>query len=336
LQPCDFTTKTQRSPRPRSYCFVFFALFVSLWCSAQTRAQREERALDLLEQDRFAEARALLEALVGEAPDDARMEAYLASAEIHTGDPVLAIERLRRLIAARPQDTDLDALLGEAYSEDHDWALAEKQWRAVLEKRPNSEEAHFQRARALLQLGRLDEGLKEVARATEINLRRSDAHALQGNILASLGRTEEAVKEWNQALARDPNNSAALAGLAVYLRSSQPDTALEYARRAVDLSEWRALGPIRILALVYRSRGDFGQAREVVQKALGKFPNDPMLRAELRVIDDEQKKAAAAGGQGARAPGKPPPADAPLGDVARYYREQKEGKQGEAKKSPPQ
>lgn len=339
-----FTTKARRTQGSRSFILVCFVLVVSLWCSlaqAQSRAEKEERAIALVEENRFAQARAILEALLADNPSDARVEAYLAAAELHSGEAEAAIARVRRLLERDPENADLHVLLGQAYMESRDWTPAEKEWRVVLEKRLNSEEAHTQLARTLLQLGRFQEGLREAARATEINPRRSDAHALQGNILASLGRMEEAVTAWNRALAGDPNNSAALAGLAVYLRSWQPDLALEYAGRAVELSQWNAVGPIRILSLVRRSRHEYAQARQVIEKALRKFPDDLLLAGELRLISGEEQ---AARGPAKTAPpaGQPetkqaPEQSAPLGDVARYYREQQEAKQQSegAKKNPP-
>lgn len=256
-----------------------------------SNAARLERAIELLRQEKPAEARAELEAIVKAEPGNAQAEAYLAAAELHTGDVEAAIARASRLLQADPDNIDLHELLGQAHMLNRDWAPAEKEWRAVLAARPNSEEAHFQLANALLQLGHFQEGLQEVTRAVEINPRRSDARALRGNTLASLGRMEEAANEWNLALARDANNPAALAGLAVSLRDREPEYALEYARRAVEISNWNALGPIRILALVYRARGEFHQAREVLQKAVLKFPDNPLLAAELRAVQQEERSA---------------------------------------------
>ena len=249
---------------------------------AEIRAFLEQRAIEMLRQDRIAEARALLEAIVEQEPGNARAQAYLAAAELQSGEVEKAMERAHRLLKADPRNPDLHELLGQAHMLNRDWALAEKQWRAALRERPNSEEARFQLANTLLQLGHFQEGLQEVARAVEINPRRSDARALRGNLLAGLGRMEEAAREWRLALAGDANNPGALAGLAVYLREREPETALEYARRAVELSNWEAVGPIRILALVHRTRGEFEAARQVLNKALRKFPNNPVLAAELR------------------------------------------------------
>ncbi len=247
-------------------------------------SERLERAVELLRQNKVAEARAELEAILRAEPGNARAEAYLAAAEIQAGEAAEAIARAQRLLEADPDNTDLHELLGRAYLANRDWAPAEKQWRGVLKARPNSEEGHFQLANALLQLGKFEEGLAAVTRAVEINPRRSDARALRGNLLASLGRSEEAAKDWNLALATDPNNAAALAGLAVRLREREPEVALEYARRAVELTNWSSVGAIRALVLVHRTRGETDRAREVLRKALRKFPDNPVLEAELRSL----------------------------------------------------
>ncbi len=249
---------------------------------AEAWAHVEQRAIELLRQNRIADAKAALEAIVEEQPGNARAKAYLAAAELQSGAVEKAMTRASQLLEADPDNPDLHELLAQAHMQNQDWAQAEKQWRTVLQQRPNSEEARFQLANALLQLGRFPEGLQEVTRAVEINPRRSDARALRGNLLAALGRTLEAAREWRLTLATDANNPAALAGLAVYLREARPDAALEYARRAVELSNWEAVGPIRVLALVHRSRGEPDRAREVLRKALRKFSDNPVLAAELR------------------------------------------------------
>ena len=257
---------------------------------AEAWARVEQRAVELLRQNRIAEARTLLEAVVEEQPGNARAQAYLAAAQLQSGEVERAINRASRLLKADPDNADLHELLAQAHMLNQDWARAEKQWRAVLRERPNSEEARFQLAKALLQLGRFPEGLQEVTRAVEINPRRSDARALRGNLLARVGRTVEAAREWRLALASDPNNPAALAGLAVYLREREPDVALEYARRAVELNNWESVGSIRTLVLVHRTRGEHERAREVLRKGLRKLPDNPVLASELRGLNKPAPK----------------------------------------------
>lgn len=247
-----------------------------------TANERLDRAIEKLQAGRVAEARAELGVLVEREPGNARAHAYLATAEIQTGDVEQAVARAKRLVEDDPEDSDLRELLARAYMASHNWAFAEKQWRIVIERRTRSEEAHFQLASTLAQLGRFEDAQVYAGRAAEINPRRADARALRGNLLASLGRADEAAKEWHGALAADANNHAALAGLAVHLRDKEPEMALEYARRAVELTGWKAVGPIRILASVHRSRGERERAREVLRKGLEKNPDDPALQADLR------------------------------------------------------
>ena len=257
---------------------------------AEAWPQVEQRAVELLRQNRIAEARTLLEAVVEEQPGNARAQAYLAAAELQSGEIEKAINRASRLLKADPENADLHELLAQAHMSNQDWSRAEKQWRAVLRARPNSEEARFQLAKALLQRGRFQEGLQEVTRAVEINSRRSDARALRGNLLARVGRTVEAAREWRLALASDPNNPAVLAGMAVYLREREPDVALEYARRAVELDNWESVGSIRILVLVHLTRGERELAQEVLRKALRKLPDNPVLASELRGLNKPAPK----------------------------------------------
>lgn len=269
--------------RYRVLSVVFAALLLACAGWAQ-QVDPVEHAVELLRQNRVAEARVELQAVLERDPGNTQAAAYLVTAEIEAGETESAVARARRLAEAEPDNTDFQTLLAQAYGANSDWPLAEKQWRLVTERRPGSEGAHFEYGRVLLQMARFDDGLREVNRALEIDPNRTDVRALKGNLLASLGKMDEAVREWSRVLGVDPNNPAALSGLAVYLKDSNPDLAVEYARRAVELTNWQSIGAIRVLALVYRTRGETAKAREVLEKAVRKFPDDPVLAAELKSL----------------------------------------------------
>src|SRR5579871_4512313 len=160
--------------------------------------------------------------------------------------------------------------------------LVEAEWRFLLERRPRSEQSHMQLGAVLLQEDRYQDALAEVTKALEIAPKRNDARSLRGNILATLGQINQAALDWNVALAGDPDDTVALSGLAVFLRQTDPDRALKYAQHAVDLTNWIALGPMRVLAMVYRARGDEAASRGVLTRALMVFPNNETLAADLR------------------------------------------------------
>jgi hypothetical protein len=101
----------------------------------------------------------------------------------------------------------------------------------------------------------------------------------------------------------------ALSGLAVFLRQTDPERALKYAYRAVELTDWKALGPMRVLAMVYRARGENDLAKKTLERAMLLFPNNPALAADLR--GDPDPGSAAPGTGAAAKPTAKPTAPAP-------------------------
>ena len=258
----------------------------ALWLAGAAAAQsRLDAAVEALRAGRYDEARARLETIVAAQPTNARAAAFLAPAEIRTGDIERGIARAEKVLASEGvAAADMHELLAQAHMEQRRWTRAEHHWRALIEERPNSEEAHYRLAFTLAQQGRNKDAMAAAARAAEINPRRSDALALRGNLLAADGRVGEAEIEWRKALAADANNAEALAGLAVHLRGTEPDQALEYARRAVEVTKWQSAAPIRVLALVHRSRAEIDKAREVLRRGVEALPEDLTLAAELRAL----------------------------------------------------
>jgi tetratricopeptide (TPR) repeat protein len=286
-------------------------------CASLASAQSLEKGIELVRQQKYEAARAEFEAVLKAEPGNARAAALLAAAELQTGFVKSGIARAEILLEKDPNNADLHELLGQAYLTARDWEKAEREWRWMTRERPNSEQAHMQLAAALLQRDKLTDALAAVNRALEINGKRSDARSLRANILASLGRMDAAAQDWTLALAADPDDAVALSGLAVYLRERDPDRALVYAQRAVDLSGGRSLGAVRVLALVRRSRGELGEAREVLERARLTFPNNELLAADLRALSEAAAAAPAPKTAPAPAPEKPsvlaaaPPASPP-------------------------
>lgn len=267
--------------------FLTILLFASLvWGQAARPGQKEkiDQAIELARQQKHQRALDEFLAILKNDPGNKQVATYVAAMEFQTGRVLECLARTQTLLKNDPKNPDLLELLGQSYMSTREWNKAEAAWRALLKERPDSEQAHMQLGAVLLQNNRFESALFEINRSLEINPRRTDIHSLRGNILASLGRMDEAAQEWVAALSGDPNDSVALSGLAVFLRNSDPDQALVYARRAVDLSEGRTIGPYRVLALVYRARGEVAQARQVLERAMLSFPSSEMLAAELRSL----------------------------------------------------
>ncbi len=263
-------------------------LAILLFASVLPAQDRMDKAMELARQQKYQQALDEFLAIVKSDPANKKAAMYAAAMEFQTGRMPECIARTQILLKSDPKNADMLELLGQSYMATRDWKKAEDAWRAVLKERPSSDQAHMQLGAVLLQYSRFESALFETNLALEINSRRADIHSLRGNILASLGRMQEAAQEWAFALNGDPSDSVALSGLAVYLRESDPDRALALARRAVDLNEGRAIGPYRVLALVYRARGDLAMARTVIERALLSFPNSDMLAAELRSLKNPE------------------------------------------------
>ena len=252
-----------------------------LQAAAPAQADRVDHALELIRQQKYEPAyRELSEVVKGE-PANARALSYLTAMELQTGRLDDCQRHVNELLAKDPKNPDMRELNGQLLMARREWQPAEAEWRWIIGERPNSEQAHMQLAAVLLQQDRFAEALAAVSRSLEINPKRTDTRSLRGNILASLDRMEDAALDWNIALVTDPNDTVALAGLAVYLRLRDPDLALTYAKKALELTGERTLGPIRVLTVIYRSRGENDKARTLLERAMLRFPNNDALAAEL-------------------------------------------------------
>ncbi len=99
-------------------------------------------------------------------------------------------------------------------------------------------QAYYQRATALLGLGREGEAEADLKKVVEIEPTFARAHRGLGQMLLDRGRTEDAKRELARAIELDPK----LTGVRVYyasalLKSGEPQTAIEHLRVAISQKE---------------------------------------------------------------------------------------------------
>jgi tetratricopeptide (TPR) repeat protein len=259
-------------------------LLLLLLLQAAPKTDRTDQALDLIRQQKYEPAYQELTEIVKADPANQRALSYLAAMELQTGRLDDCQRHVNELLAKDAKNPDYRELNGQVLMARRDWQNAETEWRWIIGEHPNSDQAHMQLAAVLLQQDRFTEALAEVTRSLEISPKRGDTRSLRGNILASLNRMDDAALDWNIALVGEPNDTVALAGLAVYLRLRDPDQALTYAKRAVELTGERNIGPIRVLTVVYKARGENDKARALLERAVLRFPNNEALAAELNSV----------------------------------------------------
>ena len=89
-----------------------------------------------------------------------------------------------------------------------------------------------------------------------------------------LGEDSKAVRYWQKSLAIRPENPDVLNNLAfIFVEKKDslfydPDKALEYAKKANELTKHQNPNFLDTLALVHASRGDFDQAIDTARQAL--------------------------------------------------------------------
>jgi tetratricopeptide (TPR) repeat protein len=207
-----------------------------------------------------AEAQAALEA----APDLFGAHALLAEIAMEKGDRAGAASRWARAVEASPRDRDARVALAKLLRETGDARGAVAQWRAAvaLKEDAPSLAALAEAARAakdekaeleaIERLSALDPSAAEWRRVAEIRM--------------AAGDWDGAEKALRRALARDPKDPAANAGLGrVHLRRGAPLDAVEALRAAGDAGKADLVPLERRLNLERVARRDVGAIQKAVQ-----------------------------------------------------------------------
>jgi tetratricopeptide (TPR) repeat protein len=130
--------------------------------------------------------------------------------------------------------------------------------------------AFFNLGRFLNELGRTDEALAVLRKATELDPKGADSfdYLGLGNALHFLGQWEEAVAAYRRAAALDPKGAPAHHGLGLALQSlGQPEEAAAAYRRAIALDPKYAL-PHHGLGVLLHGQGRFDEAIAEVRQAM--------------------------------------------------------------------
>jgi tetratricopeptide (TPR) repeat protein len=168
--------------------------------------------------------------------------------------------------------------LAEAHLAVGDWSSALREARGGLEHRPTAR-LRVLEARALARLGRDDEALAALRRATSLAPRSDDAQVLMEEIASSREDPEEALLV--RAVSQDASSLASqIALVKYYLDSGRFIRAVEEAQRAVDLDPL-AGEPVFLLAAAYGLRGMPARSIELYEVLERRAPGNPSVLANL-------------------------------------------------------
>jgi tetratricopeptide (TPR) repeat protein len=144
----------------------------------------------------------------------------------------------------------------------------------VLELDPKYPGARRKMGAALLVSGKTDEAITHFNEALRMNADRAEVYANLGTAYNQLGKYELAIQNWNKSIEIEPNNANVLNDMAWLLATTSDvsvrdtDRAIDLAKRACELTNYKNPGILDTLAAAFASDGRFSQAVEITEKAL--------------------------------------------------------------------
>lgn len=187
------------------------------------RLARLDRATQLVRQDRFDEAEALLRQLVRDYPDSSRPWIILGRLCMHRNRLPDAERALRTAVDLDPDSADAHFLLGVTLLQRGQPAVAGPHFRRVIAVKPTDAAAHSNLGLCLRRQGDRAGAVEALRTAVRCNPQLVDAHLYLGEWLAEDGRPAEAGTHLRQAAALAPDSAEVKSRLTrVLLRMAFP------------------------------------------------------------------------------------------------------------------
>jgi tetratricopeptide (TPR) repeat protein len=223
----------------------------------------------------------------------ARLYAQLAGAEGSREDVNKAIQYYQQALKLAPNSGLIFEELANLYIETNRLADAEAQAQDMLKQDPDNPGAHRMLGRvytkiAGAQQGHVDESylrkaVEQYQWITGKNPKDAESWVMLGKLQSFSNNPAEAEKAFNSALAANPDDEEALAGLAtLYNEMGDNNKAVEKLKTLVDKNPNERT--LAILAQQYEQMEDFKDAADALKKAVAMAPDDDRLQGELAQV----------------------------------------------------
>ena len=162
-----------------------------------------------------------------------------------------------------------DALARKGQSDD-----AMVHYEEAIKLQPNYADAYYNRGNVLFAKGHIDEAIADWEKTLEIQPNDADAYTSLGNALLRKGSLHEAVANYERALALAPEDPHSRINIAWVLATASDASirdgtkAVEFAKKAVELSSTEYPKFLRALAAAYAEAGRFSEAIETAQRGI--------------------------------------------------------------------
>ena len=194
-----------------------------------------------LQQGRAAEALAMIEPLVAEAPGNADIRTHCGLARQELGQRDEALADFDRALVLKPGNALTLLYRGNLLTEAGLLAEALENYDRLLTVAPGYDEAWLRRGSALWLMERFDEALASYAKALDLNPGRFSAAFNSGTVLLKLERYDEAFAAFEKARGLAPDHPYVLGGAASALLG------------ACDLARWDQYQALMVDAVQGRS-----------------------------------------------------------------------------------
>ena len=247
----------------------------------------------LLQKDKLDDAIVSYQRALQIDPDYADAHNNLGNALLQKGHWDEAIAHYQKALQIDPANAKACYNFGLAlYKEDKvDEAIA--LYQAALRISPEFAEAWNNLGHALCQKGGMDEAIACYSKAVQIKPDYLDAHYNMAVALSQKGRAEEAIIHYRNALQINPDHVEVLNNLA-FLLATHPDArirdgarAIQFARRACELTHYDMPVVVSTLAVACAEAGRFDDAIATAQKACALAAaagNQDLLRKDQQLL----------------------------------------------------
>lgn len=190
------------------------------------------------------------------------------------GDTDKAIENLNRVLKINDQYALAYNYLGLIFKSKNNLEKSAYYYSKTIDFDPENIDAHAELGFVLAMSGRTDEAITHFNKALTLKPDNSEVLVSLGMAYIQKGRVKPALEAWNKAVAADTKNADAYNNIGWTLAVTKdqsirnPQKALEMAKKACELTEFKKPDYLDTLAVAFAANGDFTNAVQTAEKAM--------------------------------------------------------------------
>jgi len=198
-----------------------------------------------------------------------------------------ALERFQAAARRSPRDERPHMMMGALYLREQQFDKAIQEYSEAVRLMPSAPEAQLALGVAYRMKGDLGKAQQAFESALGKNPTTAEGQRLLADLYAEQKLFPEAVQHYKQALQIEPKNADSHNNLAWLYATCEdpkwrdPRAALEHARQAVELTQWKEAGFIDTLAEANYASGSYQEAVRIQSLALQLDPQDPELQEHM-------------------------------------------------------